>query len=282
VPKSPSSTAQQARAALGQRLRTIRKDARITARALAQEAGWHETKCSQLQSGNRPASEEDIRTWTRICGAEAEADDLIATARNIEGMYVEWRRLQSAGLTRLQQRKAPLFEQTRSFKIYCSNFMPGVLQEPGYIAALFTLITDFHGTKNDVDAAVAARLDRSKVIREGNHTFAILLEEAVLRYHLGDDEVMLAQLVQLLSGMSFPSVSLGIIPESVPRSMWPVETFNVYDDKLVSIELLGAQVTITAPSEVDVYVRAFSALSGMAVKGKAARSLITAAIEGLG
>nr|WP_228558740.1 DUF5753 domain-containing protein [Catenulispora pinisilvae] len=207
---------------------------------------------------------------------------MIATARNIEGMYVEWRRLQSAGLTRLQQHKVPLFEQTRSFKIYCSNFMPGVLQEPGYITALFTLITDFHGTKNDVDTAVTARLDRSKVVREGNHTFAILLEEAVLRYHIGDNEVMLAQLVQLLSGMSLPSISLGIIPESSPRAMWPVETFNIYDDKLVSIELLGAQVTITAPSEVDVYVRAFSALSGMAVKGKAARSLITAAIEALG
>lgn len=279
--KSPSSTAQQAREALGQRLRDIRKEARITARELASRAGWHETKCSQLQSGSRPPSEDDIRTWVRICGAENQAEDLIATARSVDSMYVEWRRLQSAGLTRLQNRRVPLFERTRSFKIYCSNFMPGVLQDPGYIAALFTMMTDFHGMRNDVESAVAARVERSKVIRQGDHRFAILLEESVLRYRIGDDEAMVNQLVQLLSAMSLPSVSLRVIPDSARRTMWPTETFSIYDDELVSIELLGAQVQISTPTDVDVYVRAFSALSEIAVYGKEARSLITSAMQAL-
>jgi hypothetical protein len=157
--------------------------------------------------------------------------------------------------------------------------MPGVLQDPGYISALFTMMTEFHGSRSDVDSAVAARLERSKVVRHGDHRFAILIEEAVLRYRIGDDEAMVNQLVQLLSAMALPSVSLRVIPDSAPRSMWPVETFSIYDDELVSIELLGAQVQITTPTDVNLYVRAFSALSEMAVSGKEARSLITAAMQ---
>ncbi|WP_425315850.1 helix-turn-helix domain-containing protein [Streptomyces olivoreticuli] len=43
---SSSSSVRQARQALGQRLREIRKDSGLTARALAALAGWHESKCS--------------------------------------------------------------------------------------------------------------------------------------------------------------------------------------------------------------------------------------------
>ncbi|HUZ51317.1 MAG TPA: helix-turn-helix transcriptional regulator [Streptosporangiaceae bacterium] len=43
--------AQQAREALGARLRAVRLDAGLTARALAQLAGWHFTKVSKLEHG---------------------------------------------------------------------------------------------------------------------------------------------------------------------------------------------------------------------------------------
>ncbi|MGJ5805501.1 helix-turn-helix domain-containing protein [Streptomyces europaeiscabiei] len=46
-----SSSVQEARQALGRRLREIRKDAGLTARELARRADWHESKCSRLKSG---------------------------------------------------------------------------------------------------------------------------------------------------------------------------------------------------------------------------------------
>ncbi|MFF2039321.1 helix-turn-helix domain-containing protein [Kitasatospora sp. NPDC058170] len=44
---SPYSAVHQAKQALGRRLREIRKDSGLTARALAASAGWHESKCSR-------------------------------------------------------------------------------------------------------------------------------------------------------------------------------------------------------------------------------------------
>jgi transcriptional regulator with XRE-family HTH domain len=81
---SPSSSVRQARAALAQRLREIRLDAGLTARALAFAAGWHESKCSRIEHSRTAPSDADIRLWCLICGAEDQAADLIASSRAAE------------------------------------------------------------------------------------------------------------------------------------------------------------------------------------------------------
>jgi hypothetical protein len=60
-----------------------------------------------------------------------------------------------------------------------------------------------------------------------------------------------------------------------------LETFTVFDDSRVHVELLSAQVTVTAPSEITLYARAFDRLVGMAVYGPQARALIASAIDNL-
>jgi hypothetical protein len=144
-------------------------------------------------------------------------------------------------------------------------------------------ISAFRGTPDDVGDAVEARMRRSRVIYEGDHRFATLIEENTLRHRVGDVEVMSAQLGALLASMALPSMSLGIIPAAAPREqvMWPLEQFTVFDDARVHVELLAARVTVTAPSELDVYLRAFTRLTGLAVYGAEARALIVAAIEAL-
>jgi hypothetical protein len=122
----------------------------------------------------------------------------------------------------------------------------------------------------------------SRILESGNHRFALLVEESVLRYRLGGPGAMAAQLGYLLEATELPSVSLGVIPfAAAGRPVWPLESFTVFDDERVHVELLSAQVTVTAPSEITLYVRAFEKLAGLAVHGPAARELITAAIDAI-
>jgi hypothetical protein len=280
---SPSSSVQRARRQLAERLRDIRLDADLTARALSAAAGWHEAKTSRIESANQAPSKADIQTWCRVCGADREIPDLIAASRAADSMYVEWRRLNPAGLRRAQESRRPLYERTRFFKAYCSAVVPGFLQTPGYAAALLSAITMFRGTPDDVHEAVTARMSRNRMLSSGAHRFALLVEETVLRYRLGSTEVMAAQLTDLLKATALPSVSLGVIPFTAsPRPVWPLESFTIFDDERVHVELLSAQVTVTAPSEITLYVRAFERLAELAVHGPEARVLITAAIEALG
>ncbi|MEU9884814.1 helix-turn-helix transcriptional regulator [Sphaerisporangium sp. NPDC051011] len=281
---TPYASARQARQDLANRLREMRLDAGLTARAVAAAAGWHESKTSRIEHGHKAPSDSDIRAWCTACGQEDQVADLIATARTANSMYVEWRRRHRAGLRHIQQSGIPLYQATRHFRVYCSNVIPGLLQTPGYARAMLTAFGAFHGTADgstDIDGAVAARMERSRVLFEGNRRFAVLVEDSVLYYPIADAEVMAGQLGHLLALMALPSVSLGVIPRTAPRRMWTCEAFNIFDDDRVFVELLSASLTITAPHEVELYVKGFARLAETAVYGAPARALITAAIERL-
>ncbi|WP_031523123.1 helix-turn-helix domain-containing protein [Streptomyces sp. NRRL F-5123] len=280
---SPASNVQQARQALGQRLREIRKDAGITARELAKRAGWHESKCSRLEHGRTPPSDADIRAWTAHCGAVGQAPDLIATARGIDGQYVEWRRMERSGLKRVQESVQPLFDRTQTFRAYQSWVVPGLLQTAAYTQAVLRTIAELRDVRDDIDAAVAVRMERQRILHTGRHRFAMLVEEWVLRTVIGDAEIMAGQLGHLIAVASLPSVSLGVIPMGTPRGAgWPTESFTMYDDAQVAVELVSAHLTVTQPREIAEYARAFAELAGIAAYGARARSLITSAIDALG
>lgn len=196
-------------------------------------------------------------------------------------MYTEWKRIHRTGMRQTQEAIAPLYERTRHMRVYCSTVVPGLLQTPAYATGLLEAITEFRGIPNDVPEAVAARMARSHVIREGNHRFALLVEENVLQHQLANDDGMAGQLGYLLAVMSLPNVSLGVVPFKGRRKLWPMETFSIFDDARVQVELLSARVVITTPGEIGTYARAFQELSRMAVYGAQARALITEAIAAL-
>ncbi|MER7577185.1 hypothetical protein [Streptomyces sp. NPDC126514] len=52
-------------------------------------------------------------------------------------------------------------------------------------------------------------------------------------------------------------------------------------DARIHVELLAAKVTVTAPGELDTYLRAFTRLTELAVYGAEARALVMRAIESL-
>jgi hypothetical protein len=282
VPESPSSSVQRARQQLAERLRDIRRDAGLDGRALSAAAGWNPAKTSRIEGAKQAPGEADIAVWCRICHAEREVPDLIAALRAADSMYVEHRRLNRAGMRRRQESVRPLYERTRVFKAYCPSVVPGWLQTTEYATALLSSITEFRGTPDDVAEAVAARMSRNRIVSSGNHRFVLLLEETVLRYRIGGADVMRAQLTRLAEAIMLPSVTLGVIPFDAPeRPAWPLEQFTVFDDERVHVELLSAHVTVTAPSEITLYVRAFERLARIAVYSGAARSLIEDAITAL-
>ncbi len=276
-----SSAAEAARQALAERLRELRVDAGLTAIELAAAAGWHRTKVSRIEHASRLPSIADVRVWCLACGAEDQAEDLVDAVRAVEGAYVQWQRVQRAGLRRLQESLVPLYERTRFLRTYCSQVVPGLFQTAAYATAVLTAFAERTGAPNDVAEAAQARVARARVMRKRDHRFAFVIEEGVLRAGLGGADVMAAQLGHLLKAMSLPSVSLGVIPFNVSRPQFVLENFAIYDFVQVDVELLSAQMTITAPSEIKLYAEAFEQLAGMAVYGAKARALITSALAAL-
>lgn len=278
-PLSPSSSVQAARAALAERLHGIRSEAGLTGRELSRLCGWHPAKTTRIQTAKVAPSEADIDAWCRACGVEHLAADLIAKAHTVETMYVEWKRLQRAGLRQLQESYTDAYQRASLLRFYSSDVVPGVFQTHGYAAAILSRFVEFATSDEDLRAAVSQRGDRAQLMYQGARRIVCLVEESVLRYQVAEPPVMAAQLEHLLSVMSLPRVSFGVIPFTARRTVWPVETFHVLDDRLVEVELVTARVQVTAGGELREYLRTFAELQSMAVYGSQARRLVAQAVN---
>lgn len=220
---SPCSHAQQARQALALRLAELRREAGLTGRELGRLCGWHPSKTSRIENARTAPTADDVTAWCGACGVPAAAADLIASLRAAEGMWVEWRRMERSGLRQAQVNRLPLYERTQRFRSYSSWLVPGLLQTRSYTAAVLGAVQRRRGLVDDVTEAVDARMDRQRVLHEGDRRFAFLVEESVLRAGVGGAQVMTAQLAALVAAGSLPNVSVGIVPASPDRVRWPVE-----------------------------------------------------------
>ncbi|WP_225841618.1 helix-turn-helix domain-containing protein [Streptomyces albus] len=279
---SPSSSAQLARQALANRLAELCRDAGLTGRDIAQRCGWSPSKSSRIMNARTPPSVDDIRAWCRACSADDQTEDLIASLRTAEEMWVGWRRMERAGLKQAQEARLPLFERTHRFRSYSSWLVPGLIQTYGYTEAVLRAVQRRRVQVDDVAEAVAVRMERQRLLYEGDRRFAFLVEESVLRNGLGGGDVQIGQLGHLLTVGSLPNVSLGVVPMRADRPRMPVEGFWIFDTAQVNVELVSGYLTITQPSEVAMYADTFSELADMAAYGANARALITAAMDSLG
>jgi hypothetical protein len=227
-------------------------------------------------------TDDDIREWCRVCSAEEQAADLIATSRAVESAYLEFRRQARVGMKRvLGAHTLKRYKQTNVFRIYEHNVIPGLFQTAEYSAAMLSFWIKFLGTPNDVEEAVAIRIERQQVLYTGGKRFVALIEEQALRTWFGTAETQAGQLGRLLEVMSQPNVSLGVIPLMTERLAVGSTGFWIFDDTLVALETPTASIEVTQPEEIRLYARMFEALQTSAVFGRDARSLIVAVVNEL-
>ncbi|MEV0683192.1 helix-turn-helix transcriptional regulator [Nocardia sp. NPDC050378] len=279
---SPSSSAQDARRALGLRLRDLRNGAGLTIRELAAATGHHYTRVSKIENGRQVPTPRDISDWCRLSGATDQEPDLLATLRAIDSAYMEHRRESRAGMKRVLGAHTPQrYRATKVFRIYEHNVIPGLFQTPEYARAMLEFWIRFLGTPNDIDEAIAVRTERQQIVQRGGRRFVVVLEEQALRTWFGTAEVQAGQLGRLLEVMALPQISLGIIPLMRQRGGVGSAGFWIFDDELVALETPSASIQVTAPSEIHLYARMFEELKNAAVYGRDARQLITGVLDEL-
>nr|WP_280495894.1 helix-turn-helix transcriptional regulator [Nocardia farcinica] len=274
--------AARAKAALGARLRELRKDAGMDGRQLSTAAGWHWSETSRIEHGEQMPSESELAVWCRVCDATLALPDLVASLRNVRAQWAEWQRITAAGHARRQQRGQEIESETRQLRIYNPTIVPGLLQTEPYARAVLAQCIRFLGTLDDLEAAVAARIERQAILRTGSTRIAVLVHEAALHTTLGDDAVTAGQLRHLLDiAFGNPRLYFGVVRLRA-GFVYLSGSFHLFDRRQALIETASAELTVTAPSELELYERLWSGLHGHAVYGDAARALIASALQSRG
>ncbi|MFD9269161.1 helix-turn-helix domain-containing protein [Streptomyces goshikiensis] len=276
-----STDFQQARVALGARLRELRTDRRLTGRQLAVLLGWPQSKISKLETGRQTATADDLLAWAAGTGRPEAAQELITRLRSLESRSRAWRRQLAAGHKPVQDTLAAEYERTRTFHAWQGSTVVGMLQTAEYARHVFTRYADLHRSLRDTEEAVRARVKRQEMLYEPGRTFHIVMWEAALRALVCPPPVLAAQLDRLAGVLGLDTVSLGIVPFGASLKVPPANGFWLYDDRLVIAEDWHAELWLDDADSVGVYRKVWQALSGSAVYGADAHRVIARARRAL-
>jgi hypothetical protein len=86
---------------------------------------------------------------------------------------------------------------------------------------------------------------------------------------------MATQLDWLASLSHLPNVQLGIIPVSATPLRGPMNTFTVYDERLVTAETFSGSLVMRDPQDVELHLELFARFADVALFADAARELLT-------
>ncbi len=109
----------------------------------------------------------------------------------------------------------------------------------------------------------------------------MLVGEQALSTDVGGPDVMRGQLERLSSTVDRPNVRVGIVPQAAPYRVPLHNGFWIVDDGLVQFDTYTAELSLTRPDEIALYVRAFERLSALAVYGREAHELIDSRLQSM-
>lgn len=265
---------QREREALGQWLNQLRREAGLNGKQLAKALGWHASKVSRIELGKQTATKADVTAWARAVSKPEAARELTARVTALEAHYVSHRRMLAQGHAGLQGFWAHHEESTTHVRGFEISLVPGLLQTAEYARCVFSAMAAFKKLPDDATDAVTARMARQRVLYDSRKRFHFLITSGALRTHTCPAEVMRSQLDRLVVVTTMERVRLGIIPDHVQYPVPPMHGFWIFDDRLVQVEVLAADLNLTDESDIRLHLEAFEQLAAVAVYGAAARAIL--------
>ncbi|MFJ9376121.1 helix-turn-helix domain-containing protein [Streptomyces sp. NPDC101455] len=266
---------QQAREALGRRLRELRGGQ--TQRQLAVATGWPQAKVSKLETGRQTATPEDLKAWAEATDHTAVTEELLSRLQGLETHTRSWRRQLRAGHRPVQDALLVEYERSTILRAWQGSMVVGLLQTPDYARHVFSRFAELHNAPRDLEEAVRARMRRQELLYRPGRTFHILMWQAALHAGVAPPDVVAAQLDRLAGVIGLDTVRLGIIPYGAQIGVPPGNGFWLYDERLAIVEEWHAELWLDDADSLALYRRVWETLDQSAVYGTQARRLIARA-----
>lgn len=266
------------KAQLGAALRALREASGKEAKAVARSALMSPSKLSKIENANLLPSATDVeRILTALGVSGAIKAEYTAAARAATTETTAWRLLKRAGIHKGQQAAKALEAQMTTLRLFQPALVPGLLQTPEYIRA----ILQRHNLSEDALArTINGRLERQAVLFDSSKKLRFVITEPVLRWRIVPSQMMAAQLDRIVSMSRLAHVDISVVPLSAPQTDIANHAFVIRDDRMVTVETVHAEIVVTDPRDVEMYVRKFEGFEQAALSGDGMRSLIEGIRDG--
>ncbi|MGW4224597.1 DUF5753 domain-containing protein [Streptomyces bauhiniae] len=260
------------RAQLAAALKALRMAAGKEAKAVARSALMSPSKLSKIENAKLAASAADVE---RILTAIGVSDEVKAqyteAARASATEATAWRLLRRVGMHTGQQAAKALEAQMSTLRLFQSALVPGLLQTPEYIRAVLQRHDLGEETLN---RTINGRLERQAVLYDNAKSLRFVITEPVLRWQIVSPQMMAAQLDRIVSVSRFPHVDLRVVPLQARQRDIANHAFVIRDDRIVTVEIVHAEVVVTDPRDVRLYIEKFDGFARVALSGDKMRGLV--------
>ncbi|MFF7031438.1 helix-turn-helix domain-containing protein [Streptomyces albidoflavus] len=254
------------RAQIGAALRALRLASGKEAKAVARSALMSPSKLSKIENARLAPSATDV---DRVLSAIGVSDEVKAeytdAARAWATEAAAWRLLKRVGVHKGQQAAKALEAQMSTLQLFQPALVPGLLQTPEYIRAVLKR----HDLSEDALArTISGRLERQAVLYDSAKSLQFIITEPVLRWRIVPPQMMAAQLDRITSLSRLPHVDIRVVPLAIQQQDIPNHAFVIRDGRMVTIETVHAEVVVTDPRDVDLYVEKFNGFASVALSNE--------------
>ncbi|MEV6121987.1 helix-turn-helix transcriptional regulator [Streptomyces sp. NPDC052077] len=259
------------RAQLGAALRALRQASGKEAKAVARGALMSPSKLSKIENAKLAPSATDVERILIAIGVSPEIKaEYTEAARSAGTETTEWRLLKRVGVHKGQQEVKALEAQMSVLRMFQPALVPGLLQTPEYIRA----VLQRHDLSDDTLArTISGRLERQAILHDNSRSLRFVITEPVLRWRIVPPPVMAAQLNRIVSVSRLSHVDIRVVPLSIQQHDAANHSFAIRDNRMVTVETVHAEVLVTDPRDVDIYVKKFNGFAQVALCGDDMRSL---------
>jgi transcriptional regulator with XRE-family HTH domain len=261
------------RAQLGAALRALRQASGKEAKAVARSAVMSASKLSKIETAKVAPSVADVeRILTAIGVSDEVKEEYLEAARAEATEATAWRLVRRMGLHKAQQQTLALEAEMTLLRLFQPALVPGLLQTPEYIRAILSR----HDLSHDVlTRTISARIERQQALYDSTKRLHFVITEPVLRWRIVSSARMAEQLDRLASPSRMPNIDIRIVQLSAQQDDIANHSFVIRDDRAVTVETVHAEMVVTDPRDVALYVRKFEGFASIALTGDAMRSLLT-------
>lgn len=256
---------------LSRTLRELREAANLSTRDVSKVTGFSPAKISRIERGINIPTEDDVAALVRASQGPGDVRArLVSMAANIQGE----RRLVvmargKGNPAAFQERLLRIEASTEHLTTFTPTVVPGLLQTEAYLRELIA----YRGLPDEkVEAFIAGRLNRQRLLENPTHRFTLITTTGALGWRAGTTEQMTEQVEHITRQSQRANVRIGIIPWGTRADVFPLVGWDLHDRRLVVYGTPDSTTILTEPRDLERYLFLTDAVERLAVFGDEARA----------
>jgi transcriptional regulator with XRE-family HTH domain len=280
----PSPTARRRRLAAA--LRTLREERNLSCTDAGKAVGWSESKVSRIETGRVGIQQPDLERLLDLYQVTGDPRAALLTLRR-QATHRGWWHSYSDALPSWFEAYVGLEDGAKSLFTYQNQLVHGLMQTEDYAAAVIRAAQPW-ASEDEVERQLSARATRQALLTAGNPLLVwAVLDEAVLRRHVGGTATMRTQLNRLREIAALPNVTLQVLPfdagahASMGTSFELLQFPEPGDTAIVYIEDHTSSQYLEAAADLERYTLIFDHLRASALAPERSAEFIRQVASGM-